>query len=376
MKWIATAVTVLGLTLSVPTAADAKKTIVYVHNRDYDGSIYAFELTKNGDLISIAGSPFPLVDNVPIDANVCGGNCQTMAYSKKRKTLYTGGPSGVSGWTVSKDGALTLVPGSPFSPGAGSSFLGTGVVEVGKRVFVYSASFDDGQVYAWEAGSDGSLTELAGSPFVSGTGADGLVTSKKLVFVANEGNFEVIPNVLSTISSYVVAKDGTLTPAPGSPFTPVDVDFIWNTTPDAKGKLLYADDGGNGVRVFEVDKKTARLTEVSGSPFAAQGDGTGVLVTKKFAYDVRFDEADDALLPFFTGKKGSLEQTGIVINSPIGIMTFASDKNGKHMIFAGIEGVLSARIGGDGKKQGALEGLDSEISLVATNPNAVVMITR
>ncbi len=51
---------------------------------------------------------------------------------------------------MNKDGTITSVAGSPFSPGTGGDFLGTGVVQAGKRVFVYAASYDDGNVYGWE----------------------------------------------------------------------------------------------------------------------------------------------------------------------------------------------------------------------------------
>jgi len=360
----------LGITLGAPAAALAKNQYVYVHDRSIGGGIYAWVLDKNGGLTSVAGSPFPLVDQLTDPNDTCGGNCETMAYSPKRKTLYTGGPTGVSGWTVNKDGTLTSVAGSPFDPGAGGNFFGTGVVEMGKRVFVYAASYVDGGVYAWETQSDGSLTELSASPFSSGLFADGLATRKKFVFVANEGS-DVIA---SSISSWVAQKDGTLLPAPGSPFTPLGADFIYNTTPDQRGKVLYADDGSNGIRAFAIDKKTAALTELTDSPFAASAGGAGVLVTKKFAYAVGFEDTDNALQPFKVEKKGALTATGIIDGSPVSIDTFTADKSGKRIVVAGYDGVATATI--DDKKDGDLAGLDLEGFVVETNPNAVVMVKR
>jgi len=355
--WIGVAVLV-----STPGLASAKKQqFVYVHDRQDGGGIYAWSMDKHGGITSIAGSPFPLVD----PGGICGGNCQTMAYSPKRKTLYTGGPSGVSAWTVNKDGTLTSVPGSPFSPGVGSDFLGTGVVEVGKRVFVYSASFDDGNVYAWEANDDGSLTELAASPFPSGTGPDGLAVRKKFVFVANESD--------GSLSSFVAGKDGTLVPSPTSPFFPPNVDFFWNTSPDVKGKVLYVDDGANGIRAFAVDKKTAELTQLEGSPFATDLGGAGVMVSKKFAWSIGFNDPANAFQPFKIVKKGALESQGIVGNTPIGFVTFTSDKNAKRMVLAGFDGVATATLE---DKEGRLTGLDIEGFLVEPNPNAVVMVQR
>jgi 6-phosphogluconolactonase (cycloisomerase 2 family) len=358
-------VVALGVTVGGPAAALAKQKFVYVHDRQTDGGIYGWSMDKNGGLTSLAFSPFPLVDG----GGNCGGNCQTMAYSPKRKTLYAGGATGVSAWTVSKDGGLTLVPGSPFVPGGGD-FLGTGVVEAGKRVFVYSVSFDDGGIYAWEANQDGSLTELAGSPFAAGTDPVGLATRKKFVFVANEGD----DLTASSISSYLAAGDGTLLPAAGSPLTPLGVDFIYNASPDGRGKFLYADDGVNGIRALTIDKKTAALSEIVGSPIPTVLGGTGVLVTKKLTYSVGFEDPTNALQPFKIDKKGGLTLTGIQIDTPISIDTFASDKKGKRMVFAGFDGVATATI--DDKKDGGLAGLDVEGFLVETNPNAAVLLTR
>src|SRR5262245_19328351 len=269
-----------ALVLLPGTALAKKNRYVFVHDRSSPGGIYAWRMDKDGSLTSIDGSPFPLIDQ----GGVCSGNCETMAYSPKRKTLYTGGPMGVSAWTVNKDGTLTSVPGSPFKPG-GSDFLGTGVVQAGKRVFVYSSSFDGGNVYGWETNKDGSLVELAASPFPSGDGPSGLATRKKLVFVANQEE--------GSLSSFVAKKDGTLVPSPSSPIFPPNVNFTASVYPNSSGKVLYTFDDDQLLRAFAVDKKTAALTQLADSPFETTVGGDliskGVLVTKKFAYPVSQD---------------------------------------------------------------------------------------
>jgi 6-phosphogluconolactonase (cycloisomerase 2 family) len=360
---IAAAVTMTAALLA-PSAALARK-FVYVHDRQLGGGIWGFEMTKQGDLSTIPGSPFPLVDE-PISGN-CGGHCQTMAYSSKRKTLYAGGETGVSGWTVNKDGTLTLVPGSPFAPGAATSFLGTGVVQSGKRVFVYAASFDADGIFGWEADKDGSLAQLAASPFTAGDGPDGLATRKKLVFVANES--------AGSISSFVAEKDGTLIDAPGSPVAPAPLDFIYNVSPDPAGKRLYVADDAGVVHAFAVDKKTAGLTPLAGSPFAtASGNAkTGAIVTKKLLWAAEFSNTDNALQPFAIGKDGSLEATGIVIDTPVAILTHTSDSKGKRIAIAGSDRVDIATI--EDKRDGSLSGIGTGV-LTDANSNAVVIVKR
>jgi hypothetical protein len=356
----------LAALVLLPGPALAKNQYVYVHDRSSPGGIYAWRMDKDGSLTSIDGSPFPLIDQ----GGACRGNCQTMAYSPKRKVLYTGGPMGVSAWTVNKDGTLTSVPGSPFEPGTGGDFLGTGIVQAGKRVFVYASSFDDGSVYGWETNKDGSLVELAASPFPSGDGPSGLATRKKFVFVANEND--------GSLSSYVAKKDGTLVPSPSSPFFPPNVGFTASVYPTASGKVLYPFDDAQLVRGFSVAKKTAELTQLSDSPFATAVGGDpfsqGVLVTKKFAYAIS-SLGSNAWQPFTIGKKGTLEATGIQGDTPFDTQTFTSDAKGKRIVFAGEEGVATYTI--SDKKQGELGQLDTEGFVnPPKNVTAVVMVTR
>lgn len=365
------ALAALALVLAAPAAALAKRTLVYVHDRKAGGGIYAFSMSKFGVLAALPGSPFPLVDDGPDEEFACLGSCQTMAYSPKRKTLYTGGPAGVSAWTVAVDGTLVSVPGSPFAPDSGGDFLGTGVVEAGKRVFVYAAAYADGNVYGWEAAADGSLVELGGSPFASGLDPDGLATRKKFVFVANEGD-EFTP---SSISSYVAATDGTLVPAATSPLVPPNVPFFYNVFPDARGKFLYVDGGVTGIHVFAIDKTTAALAPIAGSPFATLTFGAGVLVTKRIAYAVGLEIAQFALQPFTVAKSGALARTSIdIIPAPQPIDAFAADKAGKRLAFAGPNGVATANI--DDKREGSLTRLDLVDFTAASATNAVVVAVR
>ena len=68
-------------------------------------------------------------------------------------------------------GALTAVPGSPFATnGTGSCELGLDAA--GQYLFVSNQASNDVSVFAVNA--NGSLTLVAGSPFPAGTGTSGL----------------------------------------------------------------------------------------------------------------------------------------------------------------------------------------------------------
>jgi len=358
-------IVVFGLALALvaaPGAALVKRTFVYVHDRQDGGGIFGFELGSDGGLTPLPGSPTAHPDTVLAG---CIDNCQTLTYSTKRKTLYAGGDTGISAWTVDEDGFLTSL-GGPFVPSGGGDFLGTGVVQAGKRTFVYSTSFDD-RVYAFEAATDGSLTEIG---FIAtGAGPIGLAARKKFVFVANNGD--------GSISSYVAAKDGTLTESPGSPLSPPVLLSIFNVDPDPRGKFLYVADDFGGVHSFKVDKKTGALDEVQGSPFLTQFAGfkNGAIVTKKFVWAIDANVTDDAMQPFFTSKNGSLSVTGIAINTPIVILAHTADAKAKRLVLAGPASIVVGTLL-KGETNGMIEGIGSAEFPDFVNANAVVMVKR
>lgn len=361
---LALALVVTGMAGAPP--AEAKRTYVYLHDRSVGGGIYGWQMDKKGRLTQLPGSPWALVD----DGGTCGGPCQTMAYSSKRKMLVTGGPNGITSWVVAKDGTLSVPPGSPASiPGA--DVLGTGVVQIKKRVFVYGSAFNNDEIVAFELQKEGLLTSLPSAALPPGSTPDGLDARKKIVFVANEG--------AGTVATFAVQNDGTLTAAPGSPYAVPAVDFIYNVWPDPKGKRLYVyDDGidtpGSVIHGWNVDKKTGALTPIDGTPFDAFPDGgkAGLAVSKKLIFAIDYDDGTNDIQPFRSRKKGRLEETGIIFDSNLFIRAFAIDKKGKKLLVATPTALVSARVT---NKQGSLETADAA-ALLDVNPNAVVMVKR
>ena len=115
----------------------------------------------------------------------------------------------------------------------------------------------------------------------------------------------------------------------------------------------------------------AGLTEI-GTPIASDTGGAGVLVTKKLAYVVGFE--DGLLQPLDIEKKGALAPTGSTFISPIPLDAFTSDKSGKRMVLTGYTGIVTATIAD--KKTGQPGQLDLAPFLAETNPNAAVLLDR
>lgn len=156
-------------------------------------------------------------------------------------------------------GSLTAIPGS-FP--AGSLPLGNAVTADGRFQYVANRSSND--ISAHSIGADGTLTQLAGSPYAAGA-------SPTAIAVSVDGRFVYTGNTNGTISMLAAAADGTLAPIAGSPMPSGGLDvFALAVTPD--GRYLYsANDNTDNVSAFAINAD-GTLTAVPGSPFPT-GDG-------------------------------------------------------------------------------------------------------
>ena len=354
----------LALQLGMAPVGLAKSTYVYVHDPNAGGGIWAFSMDKRGGLAPVPGSPFALVDQ-PSD---CRGLCQTMAYSSKRKVLVTGGTTGVTSWSVAKDGSLAPVTGSPFNSG-GDDYVGTAVVQAGKRAFAYGASFLTDEVRGFEILTDGTLQALPGGPAPTGAGPAGMEARKRLLFVANQEDL--------TVSTFAIGKDGTITPAPGSPMALPGAAFVFNVNADPKGKRVYVhddgDDTGGLIYGFGVDKRSAALSPLAGSPFRTfpVGGKTGLAVAKKLLFAFDFEDETNDIHPFRIGKNGVLVDTDIIISSGLILHAHWIDPKGKRLIVAGPTVLATVKA----SKDGSLETSDVA-TLPGIEPTAIVVVKR
>ena len=341
----------------VAAAAHAAGSFVYVHDSS-NTQVFAFALGKDGSLTPVAGSPFA----VPGSSAGLDGYSQTMDYSRKRKALYVGSGEGVSGMLVGTDGALTPVAGSPFGPGY---LHGVSVVELGGRVFVYAAELGD-DLLGFEAGAGGVLSALAGSPFGPLDDPSGIADRKNKLFVAND---------TETVESLVIGNDGTPAPAPGQP-VPIAADFTYNVNPDPKGKFVYVVDDGLEVFGFAVDKKSAALTPLAGSPFpaAAGGATSGASVAKGLLLAFAFDADTDSVQAYRIEKDGALTALGGAQSTGVLTQSHALDAKGKWLIVAGSDAVASFAVD---RKTGVLTPADEEpITVLGATPTATLIIKR
>jgi 6-phosphogluconolactonase len=278
-----------GLGLHGPdgAAVDPTGKFVYVSN-GASGSIWAYAINAgSGALTAIPGSPFPVAAGVGVAVDPTG------------KFLYaTDGRFNVAALTINTgSGVLTAVAGSPFFESGGFG-VAVAVSPMGKYVYVpngipigLSSFFNDsspGSVYAYtvNAGS-GALTAVPGSPFTTGPQpvAVAVHPTGKFVYVPNSSQCPSCPP--GSISAYSVdATSGPLTPIPGSPFPDAGLGPS-GAAVDPTGKFLYVSNvSGGSVSAYTINAASGALTVVPGSPFAAGNQPQAVAVdpSGKFLY--------------------------------------------------------------------------------------------
>ena len=183
----------------------------------------------------------------------------------------------ISAYAVnSASGTLTAIAGSPFvSTGSGPESVSVG--PGGNFLYVTNSASNDLSVFSIASGT-GLLNPVATVP--TGDAPNGIA-------VDPTGNYLYVSNYSSNdVSAYAIAAStGTLTEVPGSPF-PVGIAPTSLKT-DPGGKFLYVANYGSGnVSVLLIDSANGSLSAVAGSPFAAGRGPISIAIdgTGSFAY--------------------------------------------------------------------------------------------
>lgn len=204
-------------------------------------------------------------------------------------------------------GALTPVPGSPFSTG-GTSPERLAMDPAGEFVFVANSVSNNVTVFTLDLDS-GALTPVPGSPFAAGSQPLDVTTDGfgRFLYVAN--------NLSNSISAFSINRsNGALTPIAGSPFS--TGSFLSRVEADPLGRFLYAI--GQGLFVLSIGA-TGALTPAAGSPLAlnpgpsalaADPSGQFLLVTQR----TRFIGQSDTVASYRVNANGSLTLVGAPVS--------------------------------------------------------------
>jgi 6-phosphogluconolactonase (cycloisomerase 2 family) len=167
--------------------------------------------------------------------------------------------------------------------------------------------------------NDGTLTPIAGSPFLTGgdgfsrdVNAESITTAtlgrKSFVYAANNGS--------NTIAAFSIdARTGNLTAVPGSPFAvgPANSNSTMSLGASPDGHFLFqVDESSTLIRTFNI-AATGALSEASGSPLDSGAFPEGVKVTANGKFLVVGLKTIDAVGVYAINANGSLTQ---VFGSP------------------------------------------------------------
>jgi 6-phosphogluconolactonase len=228
----------------------------YLYVGDTNGTIAALSNnTPTGALTTLPGSPYA-AGFAPVNLIWATNNSDStnLLYAAD----FTGG--GIWGFIVNNsDGSLTSVPGSPFatapnSAPAAMAVTGSGIT--GGILYVTLSGLNE--IAAFSIADSGALTPLPGSPFSTGRGPASLLADNDYLYTLN--------GLDHTVSAYSVDQNtGILTQVQGSPFPAGTASGgLINGTP---GVLYAPDSQSNSILAFSVDLTTGSLSPLSGSPF-------------------------------------------------------------------------------------------------------------
>ncbi len=212
-----------------------------------------------------------------------------MLVTKKYVYVPTGN-STVEGFSIARTtGALTAIPGSPFTAtGSGGTTDGAWTDPQGRFLFVGSEASGDIWVFQINAAT-GALTETAGSPFTMGVVAADIMTvdaSGKFLYVG-----QLSPS--AGVAAFSIDQTtGALTPIPGSPFNLGIAQVRASLTGEFLLGVAQIQDAGSAtdthIHVFSINPATGVPTEVNGSPFVTASAPFDFAISPngKFVYTV------------------------------------------------------------------------------------------
>jgi DNA-binding beta-propeller fold protein YncE len=235
-----------------------------------EGGLSAFEVSGNGTAATeIGGSPFPT-----------GSGPVALATTAEPGLLYVANSQSndVSGYSLDANtGVPTPLAGSPYPAGQGPAsvvvapaplpnFLGPRLVMVANKL--------SNNVSVFSISGNGSLSPVPGSPFSVGGPPSSVATQTNLIPL--KFAYVTIP-ASNEIAGYSIDQtSGALTPLAGSPF-PTGVEPS-SAVAAASALFLYvANTGSNSLSVYSINENSGALTPVSGSPFSVGQSPTAVL---------------------------------------------------------------------------------------------------
>lgn len=249
----------------------------YVYVGTQSGLLASYSVSSSGGLSVLSGSPYQL--------SATAINALTVTPSDT--FLYAGAAGiGVYGLSINSSNGTTTLLNNSSALVADVSPLAMTIDPSGKYLLVAGLANGAAAVGEYQINSDGTLSEITGSPvsitFPSGTDTTNLsvtniavAPNSSYVFVTL-GQLGIAPMPFST-GGALSQNSVILNPKTSSGIANQDLGLAVNATSTA----LFVGETNAGIRVFTI-AANSKFTEITGSPFKAGGrprsllfDGTG-----------------------------------------------------------------------------------------------------
>jgi 6-phosphogluconolactonase len=299
---IQTPITSVGPAAS-PGIAAIGSTYFYASNPQAanGGSIDAWAINYNtGALTPLPGSPFS-VGGVSSPAGMAVADAIALnAEDVAGPFLYVADAGKIDALQVNDaTGTLAAVPGSPFPSGT-NSYLTVDPM----NHFVFAVDQDPAGVLAFTINANtGALTEVPGSPFAIGSNSSGSLQLGQIVVDPSSSFVYVAMTSTGQIAAFSIGSGGVLTPVSGSPFAAGSGAFAMAM---ANGTLYVSNNTAGSVSGYTVNPTNGALTPLAGSPFSI--DAT--TLTTDGAYQHVYASGPGGMMVFTIGTGGTLTEIG------------------------------------------------------------------
>jgi 6-phosphogluconolactonase len=292
----------LALALAATNVASAGAKFIYIANMNQGVRAFAVN-AATGALTPVSGGPW-IVDEFPF----------SMAISPNGKSIYVVNPSSsdIAGFSSNvTSGALTPIPGSPFPVAPGNGAIRMIVHPNGKFAYANATAYDIERYNVDQ--TTGALT-ASGNPAVGGIfGTLAIDPSGKFLYSANGGlSFLPDPAKTNNVSAFTInAATGALTEIAGSPFPTGTGPRRLTTDPSGK-YLLVSNTDSHDIRVYAINVTTGALAQV-GSKVSTAGLNFDIRFepSGKFVY-VSFGDLKKVSIYSFNSASGALAKVADV----------------------------------------------------------------
>jgi 6-phosphogluconolactonase (cycloisomerase 2 family) len=279
----------------------ANRPFLYVNNNDFENSISAFSVSQDGRLQTVPGSPF-LTGGLGGKKAALGGLC----ISRKGKLLFATNnvDNTLSTFKINSNGSLTLLPGNPVQTG-GSFPASVACNRTGSQVFVANTNSDTVSAFALDNNS--VARPIVGSPFRGGNGPTDLILNTDGTILFSSHQFSHSIGVYSVDSANRLRLVNDVASLGLSNYS---------LSLNAKTSRLYvAELGNSSIGGFNINLSNGALSLLPNQPYFTDGEKPlGVATSPNGQFVYASNNSTSTITVFSSNADGSLKA---ISGSPI-----------------------------------------------------------